>query len=77
MVCGPSPCEAPEPVVTLMPLSCSNSGSSFSYAPEKPPEINTFIWAKAPSGHTNSTATSSFAAIDAFMIVSSSYCGQI
>src|SRR5262245_12321443 len=42
IVCGPVPCDAPDPVVTLMPVVRSNSGSSCSYAPLNPPEIRTF-----------------------------------
>src|SRR5262245_24315360 len=42
IVCGPVPCDAPDPVVTLMRVVRSNSGSSCSYAPLNPPEIRTF-----------------------------------
>jgi hypothetical protein len=41
----PRPCEAPDPVVTPMPVARSNSGSSRSYAPEKPPDIRTLTFA--------------------------------
>ncbi len=57
MVCGPVPCDEPEPVVTLMPVVRSNSGNSFSYGPEKPPDISTFNCADAASGHINSVVT--------------------
>jgi hypothetical protein len=33
IVCGPVPCDAPDPVVTLIPLVRSNCGSSCSYEP--------------------------------------------
>src|SRR6516165_4296073 len=42
IVCGPAPWDAPDPVVTLMPLVRSNSGTSCSYAPLNPPDIRTF-----------------------------------
>jgi len=42
IVCGPVPCDAPDPVVTSMPLACSNSGNSRLYAPVNPPDISTF-----------------------------------
>ena len=42
IVCGPSPGDAPDLVVTVMPLVRSNSGSSCSYAPVNPPDIRTF-----------------------------------
>src|ERR1700733_11126732 len=42
IVCGPDPCDAPEPVVTFMPLIRWNSGNSCSYAPANPPDIRTF-----------------------------------
>src|SRR5271169_3292005 len=42
MVWGPAPCDAPDRVVTLMPLVRLNSGNSRSYAPANPPEIRTF-----------------------------------
>src|ERR1700680_1823972 len=41
IVCGPVPCDAPDPVTTVMPVDLSNSGSTCRYAPEKPPEIIT------------------------------------
>jgi hypothetical protein len=47
IVCGPAPCDAPDPVVTLMPLVRSNSGNSCSYAPVNPPDIRTFNCADA------------------------------
>ena len=50
MVCGPVPCDEPEPVVTLMPVVRSNSGNSFSYGPENPPDVITFNCADAASG---------------------------
>jgi len=37
----------------LIPLVRSNSGSSRSYAPEKPPEIKTFTCAEASMGQTS------------------------
>src|SRR6516164_899587 len=42
IVCGPTPWEAPDVVVTLMPLVRSNSGNSCSYALLNPPDIRTF-----------------------------------
>src|SRR6185295_6806879 len=57
MVCGPVPCDEPEPVVTLIPVVRSNSGKSCSYGPEKPPDISTFNCADAASGHISSVAT--------------------
>src|SRR5580765_940506 len=56
MVCGPVPCDDPEPVATLIPVVRSNSGKSCSYGPEKPPEISTFNCADAASGHISSVA---------------------
>src|SRR4030095_8881015 len=56
MVCGPVPCDEPEPVVTLMPVVRSNSGNSFSYGPENPPEISTFTCADAVNGAIKSAA---------------------
>src|SRR6185436_14030869 len=56
MVCGPVPCDEPEPVVTLMPVVRSNSGNSFSYGPENPPDISTFTCADAASGDISSAA---------------------
>src|SRR3984893_10590932 len=49
IVCGPVPCDAPDPVTTLMPLVRSNSGSNSSYAPLNPPEIRTFTCATSYS----------------------------
>src|SRR5262249_51080811 len=79
MVCGPSPWEAPEPVVTLMPLACSNSGSNFSYAPEKPPEIRTFICAEAPCGQISSAASAATAVLVTIVMrcLPGRYGGQI
>src|SRR5262249_29158842 len=54
IVCGPVPCDAPDPVVTLMPVVRSNSGNSFSYAPLNPPDIRTFSCADAATGQNNS-----------------------
>jgi hypothetical protein len=56
IVCGPIPCDAPDPVVTLMPLVRSNSGDSFSYAPLNPPDIRTFSCADAATGQNSSVA---------------------
>src|SRR5262249_14445322 len=56
IVCGPVPCDAPDPVVTLMPLDRSNSGSSFSYAPLNPPDIKTFSCADAATGQSSDVA---------------------
>src|SRR5262249_28024256 len=56
IVCGPVPCDAPDPVVTLMPLVRSNSGNSCSYALLNPPEIRTFTCAAAATGHNGSVA---------------------
>src|SRR5215468_10541326 len=53
IVCGPVPCEAPDPVVTLMPLVRSNSDNNFSYAPLNPPDIKTFNCADAASGQNS------------------------
>src|SRR5262249_269727 len=50
IVCGPVPCDAPDPVVTLMPLVRSNSGNSCSYSPLNPPDIKTFNCADAATG---------------------------
>src|SRR4029079_6198939 len=50
IVCGPLPCEAPDPVETLMPLVRSNSGNSCSYGLLKPPEMITFNCPDATSG---------------------------
>src|SRR5262245_31332197 len=50
IVCGPVPCDAPDPVVTLMRLVRSNSGNSFSYAPLNPPDIKTLSCADAATG---------------------------
>ena len=44
-------------VVTVMPVVRSNSGSSFWYGPEKPPDIRTFTCANAALGHIIRTAT--------------------
>src|ERR1700689_2972878 len=49
IVCGPVPCDAPDPVATLMPLGRSNSGNSSSYAPLNPPDIRTFTCATSYS----------------------------
>src|SRR5262249_2431872 len=56
IVCGPAPCDAPDPVVTLMPLVRSNSGNSCSYAPLNPPDIKTFNCADAATGQNGSAA---------------------
>src|SRR5262252_6468333 len=56
IVCGPVPCDAPDPVVTLMPLVRSNSGNSCSYAPLNPPDIKTFNCADAATGQNGSAA---------------------
>src|ERR1700681_1385653 len=61
MVCGPVPCDEPEPVVTLMPVVRSNSGNSFSYGPENPPDIITFNCAAAASGPISSAAATTIA----------------
>src|SRR5215470_4333542 len=61
MVCGPVPCDEPEPVVILMPVVRSNSGNSCSYGPENPPDIITFNCADAASGHISSVATTTIA----------------
>src|SRR5215468_8063231 len=53
IVCGPVPCDAPDPVVTLMPLVRSNSGNSCSYAPLNPPDIKTFNCADAAIGQSS------------------------
>src|SRR5215510_4705437 len=53
IVCGPVPCDAPDPVVTLMPLVRSNSGNSCSYAPLNPPDIKTFNCADAATGQNS------------------------
>src|SRR5262245_12595722 len=57
MVCGPVPCDEPEPVETLMPVARSNSGNSCSYGPENPPDINTLSCADTSSGQSNNVAT--------------------
>src|SRR5262249_26125799 len=57
IVCGPVPCEAPDPVVTLMPLVRSNSGNSFSYAPLNPPDIKTFSCADAATGQNSAVVS--------------------
>jgi hypothetical protein len=47
IVCGPTPCDEPDRVVTLIRRVCSNSGKSCSYAPANPPDIKTVtapIW---------------------------------
>src|SRR5262245_7852554 len=54
IVCGPVPCDAPDPVVTLMPLVRSNSSKSSSYAPLNPPDIKTFNCADAATGQNGS-----------------------
>ena len=56
IVCGPVPCDEPDPVVTLMPLVRSNSGNSCSYAPVNPPDIRTFNCADAVTGQISSVA---------------------
>src|ERR1700730_4895588 len=56
IVCGPAPCDAPDPVVTLMPLIRSNSGNSCSYAPLNPPDIRTFNCAHDLTGQNSSVA---------------------
>src|ERR1051325_718489 len=56
MVCGPVPCDEPEPVATLIPVVRSNSGNSFSNGPENPPEIMTFSCADAVTGDISSAA---------------------
>src|SRR5262245_3419340 len=56
IVCGPVPCDAPDPVATLMPLVRSNSGNSCSYALLNPPDIKTFSCAAAATGHNGSVA---------------------
>ena len=56
IVCGPVPCDEPDPVVTLMPLVRSNSGNSCSYAPVNPPDIRTFNCADAVTGQISSAA---------------------
>jgi hypothetical protein len=50
MVLGPSPCDAPRAVVTVMPLLFWNSGRSSSYAAEKPPDMRTLTWAANAAG---------------------------
>ena len=49
IVCGPVPCDAPDPVATLMPLVRSNSGNNSSYAQLNPPNIRTFTRATSYS----------------------------
>jgi hypothetical protein len=39
-----------------MPVAFSNSGNSFSYGPENPPEISTFTCADAVNGAISSAA---------------------
>jgi hypothetical protein len=51
IVCGPVPCDAPDPVVTLMPLACSKPGKSCSYAPVNPLDIRTFNRVNAVTRH--------------------------
>src|SRR5262249_35845744 len=57
IVCGPAPCDAPDPVVTLMPLVRSNSGNSRSYAPLNPPDIRTFSCVDDAAGQSGAVAT--------------------
>src|SRR5688572_14105440 len=48
MVSGPFPCDAPDSVVTLMPLERSNSGRSSRYGVENPPEMMTLTAQSLP-----------------------------
>ena len=57
IVSGPFPCDAPDPVVTLMPVERSNSGRTEWYGGEKPPEMMTLTCATANAGHASANAS--------------------
>lgn len=57
MVSGPFPWEAPDRVMTVMPVERSNSGRTSCKAVENPPEMITLSWACAGLGDARSVAT--------------------
>src|SRR5215831_6812686 len=62
IVFGPFPGDPPVVVVTVTPEDFSNSGRSFPYAAENPPEIMTFTWPEDEAGTARmATATTTAA----------------